>query len=203
MEAFLDQLEAYAILNDINHVEKPTLLLTLFSQEVYKELKGECEPTVLSTLKFEDLKNKLTELYEPDNGEYLARFNFCERKQNSNESIQDYVLAPKTLSKPCKFSNSESDSQLKDLLISGVSSKLVKYELLKESGKALKELISLAKTIGISEGKKLARSKEESLRKDEEASGVHHVTSFNSRRGQPRFTGQRWKRENHLQQQQW
>ena len=162
---------------------------------MYEELKAECESTVLSTLKFEDLKNKLTEIYEPDKGEYSARFIFRERKQNSNGSMQDYVLALKTLSKPCKFSNSELDSQLKDQLISGVASKLVKYELLKEFGKTLKELISLAKTIEIAEGKTLARSKEESSRKDDEALGVHHVTSFNSRRGQPRFTGQQWKRE--------
>ena len=120
----------------------PLLLLTYLLPEVYNELKAECEPTVVETMEFKALTEKLTELYEPDKGEYSARFVFRGRKQKPTESIQDYLLALKKLSTPCKSSSAELSSQLKDQLIAGVSSKLVRYELFKESGKTMSIKIS-------------------------------------------------------------
>lgn len=110
LPSFLDQLQAYITLNDIAETKKESLLLTLLSPEVYKELKLKCEPIALINFKYDDLKQKLNDLYNPDKGEYLSRFTFRERKQKLDESVQEYLSVLKSLAQKCKFSAMEMDN---------------------------------------------------------------------------------------------
>lgn len=105
--SFRDQLNAFIVLNDVAEEKKAALLLTRLSSQVFTELKAACEPEDLLKMKYKDLREKLETLYEPEQNEYLQRFVFRERKQLAKESIQDYILALKSIAQKCKFSGED------------------------------------------------------------------------------------------------
>lgn len=76
-----------------------------------------------------------------------------ERKQKHGESIQDYVLALRTIAQKCVFTATEINTQVKDQFISDVRNKRVRYALLKESSSNLDNLIKLAKTVELADSK--------------------------------------------------
>lgn len=185
LNSILDQLEAYALLNDVDNTKKSKLLLTFLSTEVYDELKSDYEPALVTTLSWDEIKSKLKKLYDPDKGEYSARVIFRDRKQKQHESIEEYILALRRLSIKCKFSATELKTQLKDQLISGVNSKLMNYELLKEAEKKnLDEILEVAKTVEIANGKASdVENKEETTNTAEEKETSMHQMNT-SRDGQ-------------------
>ena len=117
--AFLSQLEAFILLNDIEDRKKGALLLTRLSSKVFAELQAAFAPEVLKDKTYEQLTEKLSEIYDPENNTCLRRFTFRQRKQKQSESLQEYILALRALARKCKFSSTEADEQIKDQLISG------------------------------------------------------------------------------------
>lgn len=61
------------------------------------------------------------------------------------ESIEEYVLVLRKLGSICQFK--DLDDQLKEKLIDGVNSKLIKFELLKTMPKTLEETVRVARTV--------------------------------------------------------
>ncbi|XP_076299905.1 uncharacterized protein LOC143218559 [Lasioglossum baleicum] len=153
-KAFVQQLEAFITLNDIAEEKKAALLLTQVSQEIFAQVPAICETDTPLSLKYEILKEKLENHYQPKPNQQLQRFTFRARKQGSNESIQDYMIALRTLVQKCQFKSTEVNSQLKDQLITGVHNKQVRYELLKAPAEeSLDTLMKLAKTVEVADAK--------------------------------------------------
>ncbi|CAB3241681.1 unnamed protein product [Arctia plantaginis] len=89
----------------------------------------------------EDRPDKINNLQET-----LERAAFRKRNQLHNENIEDYVLALRKLAMACQFKDKED--QIKEKFIEGVSSKVVKFELMKtETELSLEKYISLAGTV--------------------------------------------------------
>lgn len=173
--AFSSQLDAFMILNDITDEDKKAaLLLTKLSSEVFAEVKAACEPQEILKVKYDDLNSKLKEIYEPEKNECLLRIAFKDRKQKNTESIQEYILALRNLAQKCKFSQTELDNNLKDQLIGGVRSELIRYELLKQSSLELKKFIEVAKAV------ELAHEKTPTLSFTNSASVAQSTSEFHS-----------------------
>jgi len=175
--SFATQLDAFIMLNDVPDTKKRALLLTRISTQVFSELKAACKENLL-TMPYEDLKTKMQQLYEPVKNKCLARFAFRERTQKQNESISNFILALQSMAQQCNFAKNEVNKQIKDQLITGVNNKNIRYELLKESSKSLKELIEVAKMVDIADTK----AAELNRGKTSEAAGFHRIDTSRNRR---------------------
>ncbi|XP_033213671.1 uncharacterized protein LOC117170748 [Belonocnema kinseyi] len=189
--AFEKQLGAFIALNNVEDSKKSALLITRLSSAVSEELLSVCENVDPLTLDYAALISKLSTLYEPKGNEHLSRFTFRDRKQKEGESIKDYMVALRGLVTKCKFGTNETKGQLKDQLISGVKSKTIRYELLKESDKTLDKLLKLAETVEMAlaemnddKKKVIQENKQVEDIENNEVSSVHAI--WNNNQGQQR-----------------
>ena len=65
-------------------------------------------PKKPSEVDFVDIIKLLTQHFDPRPSELLGRYRFQKRDQLPNESVKDYVTAPRTLAKDCNFGNAHS-----------------------------------------------------------------------------------------------
>ncbi|CAG9125469.1 unnamed protein product [Plutella xylostella] len=145
-ESFEQQLECIIALNEVPDSKKVPLLLTKISPKVFETLSCICAPEKPLKLTYIELCNKLRTKYTPLQSSTLDRASFRSRNQFQTETIEEYVLALRKLAGTCKFK--DLDDQIKEKLIDGVYSKLIKFELLKGSPDAtLDETVVLAKTV--------------------------------------------------------
>ncbi|XP_046604994.1 uncharacterized protein K02A2.6-like [Neodiprion virginianus] len=115
---------------------------------------GDCETETPLSLTYKALKEKLESHYQPKPNQQLQRFSFRACKQGSNESIRDFMTALRSLALKCQFQTNETNSQLKDQLITGVYNQRVRYELSKASAdESLENLLRLAKTVELADAK--------------------------------------------------
>ncbi|XP_026325392.1 uncharacterized protein LOC113234307 [Hyposmocoma kahamanoa] len=145
-ECFEQQLECIITLNEVSEVKKVPLLLTKLTPKVLEVLNCLCTPTKPITLSYAVLCKKLREKYTQLQSTALDRATFRSRNQLPAETIEDYVLQLQKLGAKCNFKDLED--QIKEKLIDGVHSKLVKFELLKSSfNLTLEQTIMLARTV--------------------------------------------------------
>lgn len=196
--SFAAQLDAFILLNDVDGAKKAAVLLTKLSSDVFGELRTECQPEDILKLTYDQLKEKLTNLYEPAKNEYLQRFAFRQRKQKPTETIQEYILALRGMAQKCKFSTNDLENQMKDQLISGVYNQMIRYELLKSADNSWKDLIALAKTVEIADAK--APGLENTTGSNNSAQEKTEVHKINFRR---RNSGEQSKTTNARYTQQW
>lgn len=145
-EVFEQQLECIITLNEVTEDKKVSLLVTKLSPKVFETLADICGPVKPVKKTYQELCNILKEKYCQQQSSFLERSIFRKRNQLQNETIEDYVTALRKLAKRCDFK--DMADQIKDKFIDGAHSKLVKFELLKNSQKlSLEETIQLARTV--------------------------------------------------------
>ncbi|XP_049867460.1 uncharacterized protein LOC126367775 isoform X2 [Pectinophora gossypiella] len=147
-EVFEQQLECIITLNEVSDDKKVPLLLTKITPKVLEVLNCLCTPTNPVNLTYTELCKKLRNKYIPTQSTALDRAAFRSRNQMPTENIEDYVLQLRKLGGKCNFK--DLDDQIKEKLIDGVSSKLIKFELLKNCTEMdLEKTILLARTVEI------------------------------------------------------
>ncbi|XP_045541710.1 uncharacterized protein LOC106713025 isoform X2 [Papilio machaon] len=145
-EVFRQQLECFILVNDITEDKKVPLLITKLSPKVFETLTYLCSPLQPLELKFEELCTKLKEKYAKPLSTTLERAEFRKRNQLPNEKIQEYVLELKKLAAKCQFK--DADDQVKEKFMDGVSSKLIKFELMKSQVEmSLEKCIEIGRTV--------------------------------------------------------
>lgn len=145
-KCFEQQLQCIFLLHGVEETKKVPLLLTKITPKVLDVLNCLCTPHDPTTLTYKALCNKLNDKYAQKQPTALERVTFRNRNQLPTETIEQYVLILRKLGAKCGFK--DLDDQIKEKLIDGVHSKLIKFELLKsEFSKTLEETITLAKTV--------------------------------------------------------
>ncbi|XP_047994693.1 uncharacterized protein LOC125235990 isoform X2 [Leguminivora glycinivorella] len=144
-DVFEQQLESLILLNDVSADKQAALLITKITPSVFETLQILCKPKKPTTLTYKELCEKLREKYTQTKTPLLDRAEFRRRNQLPTESIEEYVLNLQKLSRKCNFKDEED--QIKEKLVDGVYSKLVKFELMKQTTTNLGDLINLAKTV--------------------------------------------------------
>lgn len=143
---FEQQLECIITLNEVAEEKKVPLLLTKLTTKVLDVLNTLCTPEITTKLTYAVLCEKLKKKYTKIQPTPLDRATFRSRNQLPTESVEDYVLQLKKLGARCNFK--DLDDQIKEKLIDGAHSRLVKFELLKcKSDISLEEMINLARTV--------------------------------------------------------
>lgn len=128
-ECFEQQLECLIQLNDVKEEKKVSLLLTKITPQVLEILNCLCTPKKAIACSYTELCEKLREKYIPKNLSAIERATFRNRNQLPTETIEEYVLELRKQGRKCDFK--DLDDQIKEKLMDGVYSKLLKFELLK------------------------------------------------------------------------
>lgn len=143
--AYEQQFECLVLINDIPKEKRVPLLITKLSTHVYDILITLCTP--ISPLKesYEDICEKLRKYYHPVRNGALHQAEFRKRCQKPEETIEQYVMQLKKLSKNCDFKN--LNDELKERLLNGTYCDSVRFELLKQADQPLEKLINVGKTV--------------------------------------------------------
>lgn len=144
-DTFETQLQCLITLNDVPEEKKVALLITKLTPKVFDTLNHKCAPDKPTKKTFTELLSILETRYAKSTSVALDRAEFRKCTQKSDETIEEYIIRLKKLAKKCSFK--DYDDQVKEKLIDGVCSSLIKFELLKNGNQNLEELIVLARTV--------------------------------------------------------
>lgn len=175
--AYQQQFECFILLNDVPEEKKVPLLITKLSTSVYDLLTTLCTPTAPVKESYENICEKLKKHYHPVKNYALHQAEFRKRCQKPNETIDQYVVELKKLSKNCNFKS--LDEEIKERLLNGTYYDSVKFELLKQADQSLDILMNIGKTVETAY--KLAFNHE----KEQEQTQMFHLEKKNINRNKP------------------
>ena len=128
-------------------LNKLRVLVNYVSPDVY-ELIGEAET-------YEEAIDTLKALYVKTPNEILARHSLATRKQQTGESLDEYLQALKTLSKDCNFRQVTAvqyrDEAIRDAFISGLISSNIRQRLLENKTLDLQTAFDQARALDIAQ----------------------------------------------------
>lgn len=180
------QLDCFFLVNGIEENKKTLLLLiTKLSPEVYKILQTLCLPNTLAQKSYKELTELLAEHYQPKHGKFIKKFKFRQRKQQQNETVQQFITALRKLTNQCKFSDTEK-TILKQVMLGqkdeNMQMKFLKREIILSMSKMIRTASATETAEALAE-----RSNAETMKENTES----NMFAFQSR--QPnRRQGQRY-----------
>ncbi|UYV63439.1 hypothetical protein LAZ67_2004082, partial [Cordylochernes scorpioides] len=139
MEGQSRYLEASGVSTKKDDVKRATLLhcLGLQVQRIFFNLPEEKDT-------YEKAKEALTKYFTPQKNIVSERFKFRQRKQNTDENIDSYVIALRELVKSCKFGNLEED-MIRDQIIEKCYNRQLKEKLLQQDNLNLQRTIEISR----------------------------------------------------------
>jgi len=154
-ENFHQKWNNYEIASGLSDKTEEVKLATLLT------VIGDDALTVYNTFKLSNgqknvstVLSRFKEYCAPETNEIYNRYILMSRKQEQNESIDDYVLQLETLADKCNY-ESMRDSIIRDIFVFGLSDPRMRENLLKESKLELRKAVNIARAI--------EKSKEQSL----------------------------------------
>ncbi|UYV83119.1 hypothetical protein LAZ67_22002270 [Cordylochernes scorpioides] len=93
---------------------------------------------------YEKAKEALTKYFTPQKNIVSERFKFRQRKQNTDENIDSYVIALRELVKSCEFGNLEED-MIRDQIIEKCYNRQLKEKLLQQDNLNLQRTIEISR----------------------------------------------------------
>lgn len=147
VHAWIEQFDIFCSLNKVTGERKVLLFLFSVGTEAYNAIRELVLPDSPAKQSFEELKKVLVNHIQPPPNFLMERFKFRDRKQLSNETINQYVEVLKKMSEFCQF-ESELENYLRDQLIWGVQSSEIKRRLLADGGKlSFNKCVEIATTM--------------------------------------------------------
>ena len=123
--------------------DKLMLLTNLLSPDTYEQI-SECQT-------YEEAICTLDKIHVPASNEIYARHILYTRRQSPVESVDDYLLALKTLSKQCNFravsGESYRNEYLRDVFITGLASSCIRQRLLENPELDLNTAMTQARSL--------------------------------------------------------
>ncbi|UYV63748.1 hypothetical protein LAZ67_2005487, partial [Cordylochernes scorpioides] len=98
---------------------------------------------------YEQTKMALDKYFTPHKNVVTERFKFRQRVQKDDESIYNYLISLRELSKSCEFGNLEAD-MIRDQIIEKCNNKKLKEKLLEQENLTLSKTIDIARMLEIS-----------------------------------------------------
>lgn len=144
-ERFLQAWQNYEIAADISEMPDNKRLATFLTIIGYEAVE------IYNTFKWSNSENrtleatinKFKEFYEPKINLTYERFKFLTRKQASNETISEFVVALKTLAGNCSYGNLK-DTFVCDALIIGIKDNTLRESLLRDNSLTLEKAMDTA-----------------------------------------------------------
>lgn len=127
-----ERLRFYFQANDVIDPDKQrAILLTVIGPHSFKLLKDLCQPKKLTELPFDELCQKLKSHFDPPPSKFLSRARFEARRKQRGESVQEYIVALKSLAEHCSFGETLED-RLCEKLVTGLDDINIQRKLLLE-----------------------------------------------------------------------
>ncbi|UYV68351.1 K02A2.6-like [Cordylochernes scorpioides] len=144
---------------------------------------------------YEQTKIALDKYFTPHKNVVTERFKFRQRVQKDDESIDNYLISLRELSKSCEFGNLEAD-MIRDQIIEKCNNKKLKEKLLQQENLTLSKTIDIARMLEISrkEIRLLEPQNDQTLNRVQNKPKKHYnANNFNKGRftnqGTPSFSG--------------
>lgn len=123
--SWIERFELYVLLNEINSHKKKLMFLTLLGNDGYVLVRDLCTPYKPIDKSYDTLKEMLSNYINPKPNVLTERYKFKERKQGSEETINQFVTALKKFSQYCEFGANLDDS-LGDQVVYGIRDNNIK-----------------------------------------------------------------------------
>lgn len=134
---------AFLIMNITKDKEKVPYLLHYLGQKVFAKLCDYMDDEDVYKKDYSVLVKKLKELYEPKVIEIAECFKFQCRKQQKNESVQDFLTEIKKLAQSCGFGEF-LDTALRNQFVYGLENTLIRQRLLEMKDLKLSTAVTTA-----------------------------------------------------------
>ena len=142
--------EGSAQANQVVANRKRAVFLTEVGPEVYSTLSNFLAPAKPKDTSFADIVKILEKHYNPKPLEISQSFHFGTRKQESGESISDYVLALRILAVHCNY-DEFLDRALRDRFVCGLSNPKIQNKLLNTEELTFEKACRVAKSMEMAE----------------------------------------------------
>lgn len=129
MASYLERFDMFLLINDVEDAQKVPHLLTYIGPDAYKVLKDLCVPDLPRAKTYEQLVDMLKNHYTPIQLSSVERMKFRHRRQQSGESITQFIHALKAASKSCDFGQNLNEN-LRDQFIYGLCDNRIARQLL-------------------------------------------------------------------------
>ena len=113
-------------------VKKAGVLVKALPVKIITDLQRRIKPTLLSEATYATLVEKLTSQYEMKKSFVGAAVTFLNRKQLEGETIEHYAKVLNDLASSCKYKDCCSDRMIRDVFVSGISSRAVMSTILQD-----------------------------------------------------------------------
>uniref|UniRef100_A0A3B3RZC6 Retrotransposon gag domain-containing protein n=1 Tax=Paramormyrops kingsleyae TaxID=1676925 RepID=A0A3B3RZC6_9TELE len=144
--SYLERFELSMLANDIRDEKKVSVFLATIGPEVYGLLKNLVTPHRPAAMTYKQLAETLLSHYQPKPLVVAERYRFQKRNQKESESVSDYIVALRQLSKHCEYGD-HLDEALRDRLVSGLISESIQRKLLTEKDLTFARACELAQSI--------------------------------------------------------
>lgn len=148
--SYVERLESYFLVNKVAAEFKLPTLISVMGEDAYELLATLASPTKPSALTYQRAVELLAVHLQPKPSELAERYKFRQRRQLSNESIAEYVTELKKLSRFCEF-GSALDENLRDQLVCGLKSEIIRQRLFAEDKLQYTRAVSLALSLEAAE----------------------------------------------------
>ena len=142
-ETYVERVQNFFAVNDVNDDHKVPTLLSLIGSKTYSLLKDLLWPEKPAHKSFEEIVSTLQKHLNPTPLEIAERFRFYKRNQQEGESVLTYVAELKKLTKHCNFGD-HLDETMRDKLVCGLNNQQIHKRLLAESKLRFSKAVDIA-----------------------------------------------------------
>lgn len=130
-EEYLERLQQFFMLNEVQENKKVSFLITFLGQEAYSLLRKLTLPESPTTKTYEMLITILREHFAPEINVIAEHYKFHKKEQPEGETIGDYIVQLKVRAQYCNFGTFLDDA-LRDRLVFGLKDSTLQAQLLKK-----------------------------------------------------------------------
>ncbi|KAK3091048.1 hypothetical protein FSP39_016771 [Pinctada imbricata] len=177
--SYVERLDQYFAVNDIDSEKKVPALLTLIGGKTYGLLRNLTAPDKPSTKTYAVITELLQKHLSPKPLVIAERYRFHKRNQRQDESVNDYVAELRKLSEHCAFR--DLNDALRDRFVCGLKEDSIQKKLLSVAD------LTLAKALETAVAMEMAGKDAIELQRKQGEATVHKInkgrgqTSYNAR----------------------
>ena len=145
MSTFVEILDAWLELNEVTE-KRNLVLISALDTGTYDVLRNIVSPRKPTEMEYSDLVKALEGHFNPTPITVGERFKFWKRDQKDGESVKDYALELRKLSRCCEFGQF-LDEALRDKLVCGLKNESFQKRLLSEPKMDFAQALNLAQAL--------------------------------------------------------
>lgn len=198
-QTYIERFELFVHCNDISDDKKLSTLLTVMGVRTYTLLKDLITPDKPSQKTYKEIVDTISNHLHPKPSFITERFKFSRRNQLEHETVSEYIVQLKQLSKYCEFGDKLTD-YIRDRLVAGIKDHQIQKRLLGEDNLTYEKALQLATSMEFAEkgaaqmttsaGGRIHRMQSNTSRKQPQSSssGARRLTSDSGGKAPRDFT---------------